>query len=111
MPRSSSLQILAAVARHVRRDVAGVQIGVDGHLLAGHAIEREARCDFRHAAGALRDHDEVDHDQDQEDDETDDDVAADHDPAKCLDDFAGRAMSLVAVEQDQARGGDVQAQP
>src|SRR3712207_8145111 len=40
---------------------------VDRHLLAGHGVEREARGDFGHAAGAVGDHHELDHHEDQED--------------------------------------------
>ncbi len=42
-------------------DQAGVQVGVDGHLLAGHRIEHEARAHFGDTAGTLGDHHEVDH--------------------------------------------------
>ena len=41
-------------------DQAGVQVGVDRHLLAGHGVEGEARRDFGDAPGALRDDDELD---------------------------------------------------
>ena len=67
----------AAVRACVLGDLAGVQVGVDRHLLARHRVEGEARGDLGDAAGAVRDHDELDHDEDQEDDEADDEVAAD----------------------------------
>ena len=67
----------APCARLIVGDQAGVQVGVDRHLLAGHRVEREARADLGDASGAVGDDDELDHDQDQEDDEADDDVAAD----------------------------------
>ena len=57
----------AALARLLVGDLAGVEVGVDRHLLAGHGVEGEARADLGHAAGAVRDDDELDHDQDQED--------------------------------------------
>ena len=72
----------AAHARLVVGDLAGVEVGVDRHLLAGHRVEGEARGHLGDAAGAVRDHDELDHDQDQEDDEADDEVAADDDRAE-----------------------------
>ena len=78
-------------------DQAGVQVGVDRHLLAGHRVEGEARGDLGDAPGAVRDHDELDHDEDQEDDEADDEVAADDERAERVDDAAG-----VAVQQDRA---------
>ena len=40
-------------------DQAGVQVGVDRHLLAGHRVEGEARADFGDTPGALGDDDEV----------------------------------------------------
>ena len=40
----------AARARLILVDEAGVQIGVDRHLLAGHGVQGEARADFRDAA-------------------------------------------------------------
>jgi hypothetical protein len=72
-------------------DQAGVQVGVDRHLLAGHRIEGEARADFGDALGALGDHDEVDHHQDREDDQADGEVAADQEVAEGLDHLAGGA--------------------
>ena len=98
--------LLAAPARLLVGDLARVEVGVDRHLLAGHGVEREARADLGHAAGAVRDDHELDDDEDQEDDEADDDVAADDELAERRDDVAG-----VAVQQDQARDGDVDRQP
>ena len=95
----------AALARLLVGDLAGVEVGVDRHLLAGHGVEGEARADLGHAAGAVRDDDELDDDQDQEDDEADDDVAADDEVAERLDHVA-----RVAVEQDQTRHGHVDRQ-
>ncbi len=78
-------------ARLVVADQAGVEVGVDRHLLAGHRVEREARADLGDAPGAVGDDDELDHDEDQEDDEADDHVAADDEFAERLDDAAGVA--------------------
>ena len=78
----------AAPARLVLADQAGVEIGVDRHLLAGHGVEGEARADLGDAPGALGDDDEVDDDQDREHDEADDVVAADHELAEGLDHLA-----------------------
>ena len=55
--------LVAALAGLLLVDQAGVEIGVDRHLLAGHRVQREARRDFGDAAGALRDDDEVDADR------------------------------------------------
>ena len=51
--------------RFVVGDQAGVEVGVDRHLLAGHRVEREAGADLGHATGTVRDHDELDHDEDR----------------------------------------------
>ena len=66
-------------------DQAGVQVGVDRHLLARHRVEREARADLGDALGALGDDDEVDDDQDREHDQADREVAADQEVAERLD--------------------------
>ena len=57
-------------------DDAGVEIGVDRHLLAGHGVQGEAGRDFRDAAGALGDDDELNDDDDDEDDDADGQRAA-----------------------------------
>jgi hypothetical protein len=98
--------LLAAAARLLLVDEPRAQVGVDGHLLAGHGVEREARGHLGHASGALRDHDEVDRDQDQEDDDADGEVAADDELAERLDDLA-----RVPFAEDEARAGDVEPQP
>ncbi len=87
-------------------DQAGVEVGVDRHLLAGHRVEGEARADLRDAPGAVGDDDELDHDEDQEDHEADDDVAGDDELPEGLHDGAG-----VAGGEDQARDGHVDRQP
>jgi len=84
-------------------DDAGVEVGVDGHLLAGHGVQGESRRHFADALGALGDDDELNDDEDQEDDHADDEAAAGDEAAEGLDDLAG-----VALEQDQTRGGDVE---
>jgi hypothetical protein len=91
-------------------DQAGVQVGVDRHLLAGHRVEREARADFGDALGALGDDDEVDDHQDREDDQADGEVAADQEVAEGFDHLAGGAGAGVAVEQHDAGRRDVQRQ-
>ena len=80
----------AALARLLVGDLAGVEVGVDRHLLARHGVEREARAHLGDAAGAVRDDHELDHDEDEEDDQADDDVAADDEVAERLDDVARR---------------------
>ncbi len=82
---------------------AGVEVGVDRHLLAGHGVEGEPGGDLGDAAGTVGDDDELDDDQDQEDDQADDDRAADDEVAERLDDLAG-----VAVAEDEPGRGDVE---
>ena len=101
----------AALARFGFVDQAGVQVGIDGHLLAGQGVQGEARGDFGDAHRAMVDDHVLNGDQDQEDHRADDVVAAHHEVAEGLDHVAGGAGAGVAVQQDQARGGDVQRQP
>ena len=105
-----ALELTTTRARLILGDRAGREVGVDRHLLAGHRVEGEARRDLGDAARALRDDDEVDDREDEEDDETDEDVALDDEATERLDDGAGRALALAAVEEDEARRGDVQAE-
>ena len=99
----------AAAARFLLVDQAGVEVGVDRHLLARHRVQREARADLGDALGALGDDDEVDDHQDREDDQADREVAADQEVAEGLDHLAGRGRAGVAVDQHHARRGHVQA--
>ena len=92
-------------------DQARVQVGVDRHLLAGHRVQGEARGHLGDAGRALGDDHEVHDDQDREHDQADDEVALHHQLAEGLDGLARRLRALVAVAQDQARGGEVQPQP
>ncbi|MNL02028.1 hypothetical protein D3C87_1225180 [compost metagenome] len=97
------LEVLAPALRLRLVDEAHVEVRIDAHLLARHAVEREARGDLGDALCAAG-HDHVlHHDQDQEDDQADHIVAADHEGADGSDDAA-----RIAVRQDQARGRHVQ---
>jgi hypothetical protein len=87
-------------------DEPGVQVGVDRHLLARHRVEREPGPDFGDALGALRDDDELDDGEDEEDHGADHERPADRDLAERLDDLPG-----VRLAEDEARRGDVQAEP
>ncbi len=70
-------------------DQPAVEVGVDGHLLAGHRVEGEAGRDLRDTSGTRGDDDELHDHQDEEDDEADDEAAADDDVAEGLDHLAG----------------------
>ena len=89
-------------------DDAGVQVGVDGHLLAGHRVQGEARRHLGDAAGALGHHHEVDDHEDGEHHRTDYVVAADHHFAEGLDDLARGVVTVLAVQQHDAARGHVQ---
>src|SRR5690606_884977 len=93
----------AALARVVGVDQAGVEIGVDGHLLAGQRVQGEARGHFGDALATLGDHQEVHDGEDDEDDDADDEVAADHHLAERLDHLARRVGAGVAFYQLDSR--------
>ena len=98
-------------ARFVGGEQAGVEIGIDRHLLAGQRIEGEARRDFRNAPGALGDDHQVDDHQHGKDEDADDIIAADKKRAKGFDDMARRRGAFMAMDQHDAGGGDVERQP
>jgi hypothetical protein len=91
-------------------DQAGVQVGVHGHLLAGHGVQREAGRDFGNALGALGNHHEVDDHQNAEHDQTHGKVAADQEVAEGLDHRARGAGAGVALHQHHARRCHVERQ-
>ena len=80
------------------------QVGVDGHLLAGHRVEGKTRRHFGNTSGTLGDDDEIDADEQQEDDNADSVVAADDKLAERLDYAAG-----VSMGENEACGRDIQA--
>jgi len=102
---------LAAGARLLMADRARRHVAVDGELLAGHPVEREARADLGHAAGALGDDDEIHDQQHAEHHEAQIDVAAHHEHREALDHRASRVGAGVALADDQLGGGDVERQP
>src|SRR5439155_21349008 len=95
-------------------DRAGVDFGVDGHLLAGHGIEGEAGGDFGNSGCAFGDDHELNHHDDGEDDDADGQGIAGDEIAEGEDDFAGLVLSFgggggaVADGEDQTRGGGIQ---
>jgi hypothetical protein len=108
--KSASWRSSPALARLVLADQAGVEVGVDRHLLARHRVQGEARGDFGDAAGALGDHDEVDEGQDAKHDDTDRVVATDQEVAEGLDHLAGGVRAGVPFKQHDAGRGDVERQ-
>ena len=95
--------ILAPPERSLLVDNAGVQVGVDRHLLAGHGVEGEPCRDFRHAPGALGDHHEIDNHQNGEDHDTHRVTAPHHEFAEGLDHLARGARTVVPFEQHHPR--------
>ncbi|MNX81503.1 hypothetical protein D3C86_1131920 [compost metagenome] len=100
----------AALARFVFADQAGVQVGIDRHLLAGHRVQGESRAHFGDTPRTLGDHDEVDDGQDHENDDPDREVAAHQEVAERLDHLARRVGAGVAVQQHDPGGRHVQRQ-
>ncbi len=100
----------AAFARHVFADQAGIQVGIDGHLLARHRIQGETRAHFGDTSGTLGDDHEVDDHQDDEHHDTHGVVAADQEVAERFDHLARRVRAGVALQQHHARGSDVERQ-
>jgi hypothetical protein len=88
---------------------AGVDLGIDRHLLAGHRVEREARRNFRDALRTRSDNDELDRHQDREDDQPDDQVAAHDEGSEGRDDRADPAFEM-ALGEDQPRRRNVERQ-
>ena len=105
------LQLAATARRLLLVDQAGIEIGIDGHLLAGYGVEREPRADLGDARRALGDDHEVHRDQDDEHDGADDEIAAHHEVGEAGDDVPGGLGALAAVGEDEPRRGDVEGQP
>ncbi len=91
-------------------DEAGVEVGVDGHLLAGHRVEGEARAHLGNTPGTLGDDHKVDDHQDCEHHDTDDVVTADHHFTEGLNHLARSSMTVLTVKHDHPRRRDVQRQ-
>src|SRR5690606_26045460 len=101
----------ATLARLFLGDQAGVEVGVDRHLLARQGVKGETRRNLGHSTGALGHHHEIDDGENGEDDDADGVVAADHKLAEGLDHRAGGAGAGVPFHQHHAGGGDVERQP
>ena len=102
--------LLAPATGLVFLDQAGIEIGVDGHLLAGHPIQREAGGYFGDPRSALGDHDELDDEDDQEDDDADGQRTARHEVAEGFDNMASRGGSFLGIGENQAGRGGIEHQ-
>ncbi|MBB3761900.1 hypothetical protein FHY22_003095 [Xanthomonas arboricola] len=83
-----------------------VHVGVDAHLLARHAVQRETRGHFGHTLRTGGDDYVLHHHQNQEDHNTDHVIAADYERTDRADD-----ASCIGAIQDQACCRHVQCQP
>lgn len=91
-------------------DQAGVEVGVDRHLLAGHGVEGKTRAHLGNPPSTLGHHHEVDDHQDREHHDTDHIVAADHHLAEGLDHLTGGGVAVLAVQHHHPRRGHVKGQ-
>ena len=87
----------------------GIQIGIDGHLLARHGIQGKTRTDLGNSPGTLGDHHKVDDHQDRKHHDTDHVVAADHHLTKRLNHLPCGRMAILPVQQHHSCGGHVQS--
>jgi len=84
-------------------DQTGVEVRVNGHLLAGHGVKMKSGSHLADPAGALGDHHELDDHEDKEHHDPDRQRPADDDVTKGLDD-----LSRIGVQKNEPRGRHVQ---
>ncbi len=90
---------LAAALGLLVIDRARRHVAVDGELLAGHPVQREARADLGHPRRALGDDHEVHDQQHAEHHEPERDGAAHDEAREALDDVAGRVGAGMALDR------------
>ncbi|MNH94538.1 hypothetical protein D3C73_471590 [compost metagenome] len=100
-----ALQHAAFFLGFLGRHGAGLEVAVDAHLLAGHAVQREARRDFGHPLRTLGDHDELDNSDNGKDHEAHHQAFADHELTEGGDD-----LPRISLAEDQPAGADRQRQ-
>jgi hypothetical protein len=91
-------------------DQAGVQVGIDCHLLARHRIQGKTRADLGDTTRTLGDDGKVNDGQDDEHDQADRVVAADQEVTEGFDDFTRSGAAGVPLGQHHAGRGHVQRQ-
>ena len=69
--------------------MARAQLGVNGHLFAGHGVQGETGPHFRNPFGTLRNHDELDQGQNEEDHGSHHQVAGHHEIPESVNDLPG----------------------
>ena len=87
---------------------AGIQVGIDGHLFAGHGVQGEACRHLGNALGALGHHNEVDDHQDHKHDQAYGKVAANQEVAEGLDHRARCTRACVPFQQHHTGRGHVE---
>ena len=80
------------------RDGAGVEIGVNRHLLTRHSIQCKTSGHFTDSFGTLCDHNKLNNEQDDKNNKTHHKTSTGNKVAKCLDDLSG-----IALSQNQTR--------
>ena len=95
--------LFAAAAGLVLRDESGIQIGVDRHLLARHAVQREPRSHFADAGGTLGDDQKLNRDQDREDRKPNEELPAGDELAERLNHVPGGGRPVLGSAQRISR--------
>ena len=103
--------LFAALLRGLLVDYAGIEIRINGHLLAWHRIESESGGHFGDAARTFGNHRKVDDHQNAEDNNTHQVIAGNHKLSECLNHLACSIGALMAIDQHHAGRGHVQCQP
>ena len=107
-----AVDVLTASVGLVLVDQAGVEVGVDRHLPARHAVEHEPRGDLADPRRPLGDDDELDHEDDREQDHADDHLVSRDELAEGADDAAGRVgPGDAGAGEREPRRGDVEHEP
>src|SRR5690554_6476460 len=96
--------------RFVFPDQAGIEVGIDGHLLARHGIEHEAGSYLGDTPGSLGDNHEVDDYQDQEHHQAHGKVTPDQELTESFDHLARGIPPLVTLKQHHTGRGYVERQ-
>jgi len=91
-------------------DHAGIQIGIDCHLLTRQRVESETRDNLGGSACTLGHNDEIDDHQNDKNDEADDVIAGDDELAKRGDDISCRVGAFVTTQEHYASRGYIKAQ-
>ena len=86
---------------------AGIEVGINGHLLTRHGVQSKASGHFGYAAGAFGNHDEVNDGDHNKDHNTNRNIAANHELTKGLNHLTRSVGSIVAINQNNAGGGNV----